>query len=266
MKQTRGIITLMTDFGLSDFFVAAMKGVILSINREAILVDITHTIPAHDIHTAALTLAEGYATFPEGTIHLAVVDPGVGSERRPLLVESEDYLFVGPDNGLFSFIYESEVIKHVIQITKSRFFRHPVSRTFHGRDIFAPVAAWLSTGVAPLEFGEPISDPVRLRIPCVEVISEKRIRGQVIHIDRFGNLITNLRERDVPQNFLELGGRVIVQDREIRTLRTHYEAAPTEEIFAVWGSSGRLEISVYCGSAAEILGVGRGAVVEILLP
>jgi hypothetical protein len=264
--QPSGIITLMSDFGLDDFFVAAMKGVVLSINRTATVIDITHTVSAHDIFGAALTLADCYAAFPEGTIHVAVVDPGVGSERRPILVESDRYFFVGPDNGLFSFIYEAETIRRVIHITAHRFFRQPVSRTFHGRDIFAPCAARLSEGVDPREFGEPITDPVKLTVPTVEPFGEKRLRGQVIHVDRFGNLITNLTAREVPLDLIQSGGALIVGGREVSAIRTHYGEGREGEVFAVIGSTGRVEISLYRGSAATILGVDRGAVVELVFP
>lgn len=261
-----GVITLLTDFGLADFFVGAMKGVILSIHREAVIVDLTHLIPPQDVFAAALTLSDGYGTFPEGTIHVAVVDPGVGSGRRALLVETERYFFIGPDNGIFTFVYEQERLRRAIQITAERFFRHPVSQTFHGRDVFAPVAAWLARGVDPAEFGPEITDPVRLPIPRLERIGQKHWRGQIIHVDRFGNLITNLTARDIPLDALRSGGTLLVNGRIVSALRTHYREASSGEVFALIGSTGRLEISVREGSAAEILGVSRGATVDVLLP
>lgn len=261
-----GVITLLTDFGLADFFVGAMKGVILSIYREAVIVDLTHLIPPQDIYAAALTLADCYATFPEGTIHVAVVDPGVGSERRAVLIETARYFFIGPDNGLFTLVVEHESLQRAIQITAERFFRHPVSRTFHGRDVFAPVAAWLARGVPPSEFGPEVSDLMRLPIPRVERLDEKRWRGQVIHVDRFGNLITNVTARDIPLEALRQGGRLLVNGHEVSALRTHYHEAAPGELFALVGSTGRVEIAVREGSAATALGVGRGATVEILLP
>lgn len=266
MSAAGRVITLMTDFGLSDFFVAAMKGVILSINPQAVVVDVTHLVPPQDIETAALTLADCYATFPPGTIHVAVVDPGVGSERRALVVRSERYFFIGPDNGLFSFIYRTEAIAEIRQITATRYFRHPVSRTFHGRDIFAPVAAWLSTGVPADAFGPVINDPVTFPIPSVEVISAHHLRGYVIHVDRFGNLVTNLTEEHVPPDLLACGGKLTIAGREIAAIRTHFEEGSADELFALVGSTGRVEIAVARDSAARLLGVGRGAAVEVLLP
>jgi len=264
--RPNGVITLLTDFGLADFFVGAMKGVILSIHREAVIVDLTHLIPPQDIWAAALTLAESSGTFPEGTIHVAVVDPGVGSERRAVLIESARAFFIGPDNGLFTLALEDDPPQRVIHITNERFFRHPVSRTFHGRDVFAPVAAWLARGVPPSEFGPEIADVVRLPIPHVERLGERHWRGQVIHVDRFGNLITNVTARDVPLEALRAGGRLLVNGHEVSALRTHYQEAAEGEVFALVGSTGRLEISIRQGSAATALGVDRGATVEILLP
>ncbi len=261
-----GVITLLTDFGLADFFVGAMKGVILSIHREAVIVDLTHLIPPQDIYAAALVLADSYATFPEGTIHVAVVDPGVGSERRAVLIETARYFFLGPDNGLFTLILEEEVPRRAIHITAERFFRHPVSRTFHGRDVFAPVAAWLSRGVDPSTFGPETADLVRVPIPRLERLGEKHWRGQVIHVDRFGNLITNVTAREIPIEALRAGGRISVNGHEVSALRTHYQEAAPGELFALIGSTGRVEISIRQGSAATTLGVGRGATVEILLP
>ncbi len=261
-----GVITLLTDFGLADFFVGAMKGVILSIHREAVIVDLTHLIPPQDIFAAALVLADSYAAFPEGTIHVAVVDPGVGSERRAVLVETARYFFIGPDNGIFTLALEDDAPRRAIHITADRFFRHPVSRTFHGRDVFAPVAAWLSRGVDPATFGPEIADLVRLPIPRPERLDEKRWRGQVIHVDRFGNLITNVTAREISLDALRAGGRIFVNGHEVSALRTHYQEARPGELFALVGSTGRVEISICHGSAATTLGVGRGATVEILLP
>jgi len=264
--RPNGVITLLTDFGLADFFVGAMKGAILSIHREATIVDLTHLIPPQDIWAAAITLADGIETFPEGTIHVAVVDPGVGSQRRAVLIETARFFFIGPDNGLFTLALEEDPPHRVIQITNARFFRHPVSRTFHGRDVFAPVAAWLARGVPPSEFGPEIAELQRLPIPRVERLGPTHWRGQIIHVDRFGNLITNVTARDVPLEALRAGGRLRVNGHEVAALRTHYQEAAEGEVFALIGSTGRLEISIRQGSAATTLGVGRGAAVEILLP
>src|ERR1700694_3990292 len=184
------IITLLTDFGSQDYFVGAVKGAILSINPQVIIVDITHEIPPQDIEAAAFNLLATYKDFPAATIHVAVVDPGVGSARKPILIECGEQFFVGPDNGIFSWICEREGDFRAIHLTNEDFFRHPVSATFHGRDIFAPVAAALSTGVAITEFGQKVGDYVRLDPLRPVAASDGSIEGRVIHIDRFGNCIT----------------------------------------------------------------------------
>ncbi|HEU4766749.1 MAG TPA: SAM-dependent chlorinase/fluorinase [Pyrinomonadaceae bacterium] len=239
-------ITLLTDFGSADYFVGAMKGVILSINPHATIVDITHEIPAQDVAAGAFTLLAAYEAFPAGTIHVAVVDPGVGSARRPIVVSAAGQFFVGPDNGIFSHIYDRCSSFEAFHITASEYFRQPVSTTFHGRDIFAPVAAALSNDPDPSSFGPRISDPVRL--------STSR-EPQIIHIDRFGNLITSIT-RDV---FKE-GTTLVVNGRTISALRNYFNENIGEagEPFAIWGSAGFLEIAVNGRSAADILKVQRG--------
>jgi S-adenosylmethionine hydrolase len=239
-------ITLLTDFGTADYFVGAMKGVILSINPRAVIVDITHEIPAQDVAAGAFTVLAAYNTFPEGTIHVAVVDPGVGSARRPIVVSAGNYLFVGPDNGLFTHVYDREPSFAAFHVTDETYFRHPVSNTFHGRDIFAPVAAALSTGVDPSSFGPRISDPVMLF---------KSEEPQVIHIDHFGNLITN-----ITRDQLKDGTKLIVNGRIIRTFKRFFgeDIGEADEPFWIWGSAGFLEIGVIGRSAAKILGCKRG--------
>ena len=239
-------ITLLTDFGTTDYFVGAMKGVILSVNPQAVIVDITHEIPAQDVAAGAFTLLAAYDAFPEGTIHVAVVDPGVGSERRAIVVTAGKHFFVGPDNGIFSYIYDRNPSHQTLHITNERYFRQPVSNTFHGRDIFAPVAAALSTGLDASSLGPPISDPIRFF---------KSVQPHIIHIDRFGNLITNItRER-----FRE-GMRLLVNGRVISAFRNFFgeNVGAADEPFAIWGSAGFLEIAVNGRSAAEFLGVKRG--------
>ena len=244
-------ITLLTDFGTSDYFVGAMKGVILSINPQAVIVDITHEIPAQDVAAGAFTLLAAYNTFPEGTVHVAVVDPGVGSTRRPIVVRGGSHLFVGPDNGLFTYIYERNPSFEAFHITETKYFRHPVSNTFHGRDIFAPVAAALSTGVDPCSLGPRITDPMQLF---------KSVEPQIIHIDRFGNLITNIT-RDEFQD----GTRLLVNGKVISTFRRFFgeNVGADNEPFAIWGSAGFLEIAVNGRSAADLLQVKRGASVAL---
>ena len=246
-------ITLLTDFGTADYFVGAMKGVILSINPQAVIADITHEIPAQDVAAGAFTLLAAHDTFPAGTIHVAVVDPGVGSTRRPIVVRAGEHLFVGPDNGIFTYIYDRHSSFEVIRISETKYFRHPVSNTFHGRDIFAPVAAALSTGVDPSSLGPRISDPVRLSIPT---------GPQIIHIDRFGNLITN-----ITRDQLTDGTRLSVNGSVISAFRNFFgeDVGKPDEPFAIWGSAGFLEIAVNGGSAAEILRVKRGDQIETLI-
>jgi S-adenosylmethionine hydrolase len=239
-------ITLLTDFGTADYFVGAMKGVILSINPQAVIVDITHEIPAQDVAAGAFTLLAAYDAFPAGTIHVAVVDPGVGSARRPIVVSAGEYLFVGPDNGLFTYIFDRHSSFEAFHISEKKYFHHSVSNTFHGRDIFAPVAAALSTGVDPSSLGPRISDPVRLSTPA---------GPQIIHIDRFGNLITNItRDQFRP------GTKLVVNGTVISAFRNFFgeNVGRADEPFAIWGSAGFLEIAVNGGSAAELLSVKRG--------
>lgn len=237
------LCTLLTDFGTADYFVGAVKGAILSVNPNVTIVDITHEIPAQDIEAGAFTLLAAYETFPRGTIHVAVVDPGVGSARRPIIVRANDQFFVGPDNGIFTYICDRESSHQTFHITAEKYFRPDPSSTFHGRDIFAPVAAALSTGVTPEQFGPEIKDQVRL--PSLETPL------RIIHIDRFGNCVTNITREAFRGKSLSINGRTI------SALRNFYGEGQAEELFAIWGSAGFLEISVNGGSAAQILGAKR---------
>lgn len=259
------IITLLTDFGTADYFVGAMKGAILSVNAEARIVDITHEIPPHDVEAGAFTLLEAYKTFPARTIHVAVVDPGVGSRRRPLLVESENYFFIGPDNGLFSYVYESEAHARVFHLTNEKYFRHPVSSTFHGRDVFAPIAGALSKGVAPDALGQLIEDCEQLAPLSPKVSDEGTIEARIIHIDRFGNCITNLTREDLTERMIADGARLEINGHEIKSFRQFFAATDESsgEVFAVWGSAGLLEIAAFRSSAAHLLAVERGHQVTV---
>lgn len=239
------VITLLTDFGTADYFVGAVKGAILSVNPRAVIVDITHEIAPQDIEAGAFTLLAAYKTFPAGTIHVGVVDPGVGSERRPIIVSANEQFFVGPDNGLFTYIYDREPSHRIIHVTSDRYFRPSVSTTFHGRDIFAPVAAALSNGIALEEFGAEIDDAVRL--PSLET------PPRIIHIDRFGNCVTNITRA---------GKSVVVNGQTISEFRRFYGEGDDDSLFAIWGSAGFLEISVNGGSAAKELGARRGDAVS----
>ena len=243
------VITLLTDFGTADYFVGAMKGVILSINPKAVIADITHEIPAQDIAAGAFTVLAAYEAFPAGTIHVAVVDPGVGSARRPIVVSAGEHIFVGPDNGIFTHIYDRQRSFQAFHITASKYFRQPTSTTFQGRDIFAPIAATLSTGVEPSSLGPRISDPIRLSLPEGPAI---------IHIDHFGNLITNITRDALPE-----GASLLVNGMSITAFRSFYGEQSGADPFGIWGSAGFLEIAVNGGSAAEVLDAKRGDGIEI---
>lgn len=252
------VITLLTDFGTADYFVGAVKGAILSINPRAVIVDITHEVPPQDIEAAAFTLLASYQTFPAGTIHVAVVDPGVGSARRPIIVKANNQLFVGPDNGIFNYIYDREPSHRTFHVTAQEHFRSPTSSTFHGRDVFAPVAAALSKGIKPETLGPSIADEVRLPKSLIpEVRKNGEIKGRIIHIDRFGNCVTNFT-----CDFWGQGKELVVKKKTISKFRDVYDGAGKEP-FAICGSAGFLEISVNGRSAAEMLKVRRGE--EVLL-
>jgi S-adenosylmethionine hydrolase len=250
---------LLTDFGTADYFVGAVKGAILSVNPTAVIADITHEIPPQDIEAAAFTLLAAYKTFPAGTIHVAVVDPGVGSTRRPILVSAGDQFFVGPDNGLFTYIYDQESSHQSVHVTAEKYFRPSPSSTFHGRDIFAPVAAALSKGVRPQAFGPLIVDEVRLAQALDPVVKKNdTVEARIIHIDRFGNCITNIT-RDVVEDKPAI---LLVKEKEICNFRDFYsDVDNANELFAIWGSAGFLEIAVNRGSAALTLGAKRGEAV-----
>ena len=257
------VITLLTDFGSADYFVGAVKGAILSISPDACIVDITHEIPPQDIAAGAFTLLAAYGSFPAGTIHLCVVDPGVGSARRPVLVSAGEQLFVGPDNGVFSYIIERESGARVFHVTNQKYFRASVSATFHGRDVFAPVAAALSTGVKPAGFGEEIHDYARLASLSPKSLRNGDLRARIIHIDRFGNCITNLTPADLTPRMIEGGARLKVNGKEIKTFRRFFSEGGGNQPFAVWGSAGFLELAAKNRSAARLLKAKRGDMVQV---
>lgn len=248
------IITLTTDFGPGEY-VAAMKGVILTINPQALIVDISHQVEPQDILGGAFVLATATPHFPPNTIHVAVVDPGVGTGRRALLVETPQARFLAPDNGLLGLVLEGKQWR-AWELTQPRYWRQAVSATFHGRDIFAPAAAHLSLGVSPQEMGRPVTEMVKAPLPPVEVSGEV-VRGQVVYVDRFGNLITNLRREHLPAG----GVRVEVAGRTIQGLSTHYQTGP--ELVALIGSSSYLEIAAPSTSAVRLLRAGRGTAVTV---
>ncbi|HVF29089.1 MAG TPA: SAM-dependent chlorinase/fluorinase [Pyrinomonadaceae bacterium] len=259
------IVTFLTDFGTADYFVGAMKGALLAVCPEARIVDITHEVPAHDIEAGAFTLFAAHGTFPPGTIHVAVVDPGVGSARRPVLVVSGGHFFIGPDNGLFTYVYVRTHTPQVFHLSNEKYFRPFRSTTFHGRDVFAPVAGALANGVAPAALGEAISDFQRLPLSKPQRLDDGTLDASIIHIDRFGNCITNISRDDVPE---AAGGawHLVVGSHQVHSVREFFAAkdGASEELFAVWGSAGFLEIAVYCGSAARVLAARRGQAVRVV--
>jgi S-adenosyl-L-methionine hydrolase (adenosine-forming) len=264
-SSTRPIITLLTDFGSQDYFVGAMKGAILSVNPTAQIVDLTHEIPPQDIEVAAFNLLAVYKDFPAGTIHIAVVDPGVGSTRKPILIQCGEQFFVGPDNGIFSWICEREGSGRAIHLTNEEFFRHPLSTTFHGRDIFAPVAAALSTGVAMTAFGEKLSEYVSLDPLLPAIASDGTVTGRVIHIDRFGNCITNLTREHFSADQAASGAKLVINGREVTSFRQSFSegAVDADDLFCLAGSAGFLEIAARNSSAATILRAERGQSVVV---
>lgn len=263
--RKNGIITLTTDFGTTDAYTGAMKGAILGINPDARLVDITHDVPAGDILDGAFVLAGATPYFPKDTIHLAVVDPGVGGERKPILIETENYIFVGPDNGLLLPAAEVDRIKRVIILSNEKYILHEISSTFHGRDIFGPAAAHLSLGVDPSTFGEELKKYVIPEIPAPEV-KNRHIHGQVVHADSFGNLITNITRYDILKNLPDITDgeiEVSIKGSYIKGISRTYSFVEPGGIAALIGSSGAVEVAVNGGSAANTLGAGVGEAVTI---
>ena len=258
------IITLTTDFGANDHLVGAMKGVILNINPAARIVDINHNVVPYDILDGALSLGNAYKYFPSRTIHVIIVDPGVGTDRRPLLVSGEKQFFVAPDNGVLSVIYEREpcTVRH---ITAAHYFLNPVSATFHGRDIFAPTAAWLSKTLATEAFGEVITDFVRFTMPKAKS-NGQAVKGVVLRVDAFGNLMTNLTAEDLPTDTLEGGPiKLTVNGKPVLKFAQTFAGGGPGEPIAVLGSAGYVEIAVNRGNAARALGANRGAEVTVEL-
>ena len=250
------IITLLTDFGTSDGYVAAMKGVIAAIAPDARVDDAAHDIPPGDVAGAALALRRYWRLYPAGTVHVAVVDPGVGSDRRGIALEVDGRFLVGPDNGVFTHVLREAERVQAVSLESAEYFRAEVSATFHGRDIFAPVAAHIARGVRLVSLGARITDPVQLPWPEPQRTADA-VEGVVVHADRFGNLITN-----IPGDWCARGSTVWLGERRIGPLfLTHADVAPGEPA-ALIGSAGFLEISVRDGSAAEVLAANRGAVVR----
>jgi len=259
------MITLTTDFGLTEHYVGAMKGVIFSVNPTAQLVEITNAVQSFDVLDGALAISQAYSFFPKDTVHIVVVDPGVGGPRRPIIATAGQYVFVAPDNGVLSLVYEREERVSVRHITSEHYFHHPVSNTFHGRDIFAPVAAYLSKGVDQAKFGEEITDFVRFLAPKPKATAANAWKGIVLKTDKFGNLITNISPKDIPQIFDGSSNqfKITVGKAEISKLYTTYAEGAAGEMFAILGSSGFLEISTNKGAASRVASADKGSEVSV---
>jgi len=242
-------IALLTDFGTRDYFVAAMKGTILKIAPTVQIIDITHDVAHQDVRSAAFILQACYRDFPEATVFVCVVDPGVGSSRRAIAVESANRVFVSPDNGLLSFLFDHETERaKIYELTDRSLFARDVSNTFHGRDVFAPVAAHIVAGVRVEEAGCPIIDPVRLHVPLPGRLDAEQIQGEIIHIDHFGNIVTNFLPNLLTREpIFEINGVMI------KRFVAYYSEAEPGELASITGSAGFVEISCNLGSAAGVL-------------
>ena len=257
------MIALLTDFGTQDHYTGTMKGVILGICPDVTLVDITHEIPVHDVLTGALELAAAHRYFPSGTIFLVVVDPGVGSARRGVAVDAGDYRFVAPDNGVLTAVLRETAPKRVVELTERRYARPTVSRTFEGRDRFAPAAAWIAKGIQLTALGRSVSDVHRLNIPVPQV-RDGSIEGLVLRVDRFGNLVTNIDRRDVEKLGRGNVVQIVAHGTPIARLVATYAEIQPGEVCALFGSTDHLELAANSGSAALTLSLSRGATVTVI--
>jgi S-adenosyl-L-methionine hydrolase (adenosine-forming) len=258
----RPVIALLTDFGTSDHYAGSMKGVILGICPDATLVDVSHDIPAHDVLAGSLELAAAYKYFPAGTIFVAVVDPGVGSARRGIAVDTGDYRFVAPDNGVLTAVLREATPRKIVELTERRYARPTVSRTFEGRDRFAPAAAWLAKGVQLSALGRFVPDIQRLDIPTPEIASDA-ITGVVLRVDRFGNLVTNIDRKAVERLAQGAGISIEAGTHRIERLVATYAELPADGAGALFGSTDHLELAASSASAAERLGLSRGTKIVV---
>jgi S-adenosyl-L-methionine hydrolase (adenosine-forming) len=259
--MARPVIALLTDFGTRDHYAGTMKGVALGICPDATLVDISHEIPAHDVVAGALELAAAYRYFPAGTVFLAVVDPGVGSTRRGIAADAGEYKFVAPDNGVLTVVLDEHPPRRVVELTERKYARPTVSRTFEGRDRFAPAAAWLAKGIELTAMGRPAGAIARLELPHPRV-AEDEIEGLVLRVDRFGNLITNI-DRKTFDKLASAPLDIHVGSRQVSKIVSTYTDAAAGDVCALFGSTDHLEIAANGASAAAELGLGRGAPVHI---
>lgn len=257
------VITLTTDFGLRDYYVSAMKAVILGIAADARLVDISHDIPSQDIMAGSWVLKNSALLFPKGSVHTVVVDPGVGTKRKPVALKIEGQYFVGPDNGIFSLLTEDKDFK-AVRLTNSKYWRPNPSQTFHGRDIFAPVAAHLSQGVALDDLGKPIEalETYRWAVPIAD---KDGIQGWVIHIDKFGNLITNVSASLIEEVIGDRDLKLYVGNTILNEIEPTFGSVPEGEPVAYIGSSGMLEVGINKGNAEQMLSVQKGAQISLVL-
>lgn len=261
------IITLTTDFGYKDPFAGIMKGIILDTNPNVNIVDITHGISKYNIREAALTIGMSYRQFPKRTIHIVVTDPGVGSERRPILVRTDNHYFIGPDNGVFSIIYAENERLGIIHLTAKHYFMPDSSATFHGRDIFAPVAGWLSKGTDPSNFGDIITDYIKLALPEVSMPTKKALEGEVIYLDHFGNAITNITAKDLNAVREANPGRsfkIIFKGRPVM-FKEYYSQAEDKDLYALVNSMAHLELFAFRGDASKDFDVKIGDAVGVIL-
>lgn len=269
MAETRmPIITLTTDFGLTDHYVASIKGAILEATTQVQIVDITHDIPPHDILAAAQVIRDVARSFPPRTVHLVVVDPGVGTARRPIIASAENQYFLGPDNGVFSLIFESSDFSGAVHVTATHYMKPDPSPTFHGRDIFAPVAAQLARGLGMENFGEAIEDAVRIEPPRPKVTAEGLIRATVLRIDRFGNVITNLSRASIDALLQKFGKSQLrggVGAAAIAEMRNTYAEGPGGTAFFLFNSTGQLEIAAHEARASDLLKLKAGDALDIHL-
>lgn len=259
--MSRPCITLLTDFGLYDTYVGQMKGVIARINPDANVVDLTHEISSQQILAGSIALADSFCAFPKGSVHVAVVDPGVGSTRRQIAAEIGEHRFVCPDNGLLTLVLRDHKLGRVVELNEPRWWNSSVSNTFHGRDVFAPVAAAWSLGHDIAEFGAPLDSPlVQLAIPSL-TFEQRSVTGSVIAIDRFGNLVTNVPRTAIPKQPMQV--EIEIAGNCLQQIGSYYAEQSAGELIALFGSSERLEIAVTNGSAAEKLGVALGQLVRV---
>jgi S-adenosylmethionine hydrolase len=260
--MARPVIAVMSDFGTRNHYAGTMKAVALGICPDATLVDLTHDIPPHDVLTASLELAASYRYFPAGTVFLVVVDPGVGSVRRGLAAETAEFRFVAPDNGVLTAVLRETPPRAVVELTERRYARASVSRTFEGRDRFAPAAGWLAKGIKLTALGRPAGDYVTIDIPEPEV-SGDRIRGEVLQVDHFGNLVTNIDRKSFERLAQSAAISLVVGDHPVARFVDTYAEGASGEVCALIGSTDHVEIALNSGSAADELGLGPGAEVTI---